>query len=245
MSSRYLLEIACNSAMSAVAAQQGGANRIELFENLEQGGTTPSSGSIAVARDYLQIPLFVLIRPRPGDFHYGALEAELMLRDIAHCRQLGCDGVVIGALSADAEIDMPLCSELVSAAGPMDITFHRAFDAARDLPTALEQIAGLGIKRILSSGGRASAAEGSAVLASLAEQAGSRLALMAGAGLSAQNITEVALKTGCVQLHASAKGRQRSAMRYQNPWLQGLDNDWIQTQSTAVAALREALDQLG
>lgn len=245
MSSRYLLEIACNSAMSAVAAQQGGANRIELFENLEQGGTTPSSGSIAVARDYLQIPLFVLIRPRPGDFHYGALEAELMLRDIAHCRQLGCDGVVIGALSADAEIDMPLCRELVSAAGPMDITFHRAFDAARDLPTALEQIAGLGIKRILSSGGRASAAEGSAVLASLAEQAGSRLALMAGAGLSAQNITEVALKTGCVQLHASAKGRQRSAMRYQNPWLQGLDNDWIQTQSTAVAALREALDQLG
>lgn len=245
MSSRYLLEIACNSAMSAVAAQQGGANRVELFENLEQGGTTPSSGSIAVARDYLQIPLFVLIRPRPGDFHYGALETELMLRDIAHCRQLGCDGVVIGALSADAEIDMPLCRELVSAAGPMDITFHRAFDAARDLPTALEQIADLGIKRILSSGGRASAAEGSAVLASLAEQAGSRLALMAGAGLNAQNIAEVALNTGCVQLHASAKGRQRSAMRYQNPWLQGLDNDWIQTQSTAVAALREALDQLG
>ncbi|MGE8224935.1 MAG: copper homeostasis protein CutC [Stenotrophomonas sp.] len=245
MSSRYLLEIACNSAMSAVAAQQGGANRIELFENLEQGGTTPSSGSIAVARDYLQIPLFVLIRPRPGDFHYGALEAELMLRDIAHCRQLGCDGVVIGALSADAEIDMPLCRELVSAAGPMDITFHRAFDAARDLPTALEQIAGLGIKRILSSGGHASAAEGSAVLASLAEQAGSRLGLMAGAGLGAQNITEVALKTGCVQLHASAKGRQRSAMRYQNPRLQGLDNDWIQTESSAVAALRGALDQLG
>lgn len=245
MSSRYLLEIACNSAMSAVAAQQGGANRVELFENLEQGGTTPSSGSIAVARDYLQIPLFVLIRPRPGDFHYGALEAELMLRDIAHCRQLGCDGVVIGALSADAEIDMPLCRELVSAAGPMDITFHRAFDAARDLPTALEQIADLGIKRILSSGGHASAAEGSAVLASLAEQAGSRLGLMAGAGLSAQNIAEVALKTGCVQLHASAKGRQRSAMRYQNPRLQGLDNDWIQTESSAVAALRGALDQLG
>lgn len=245
MSSAYLLEIACNSAMSAVAAQHGGANRIELFENLEQGGTTPSLGSIAVAREQLQIPLFVLIRPRPGDFHYGSVEAEIMLRDIRHCRQLGCDGVVIGALTVDAEIDMTLCRELVSAAGPMDITFHRAFDAARDLPTALEQIAGLGIKRILSSGGHASAAEGSAVLSSLAEQAGSRLALMAGAGLSAQNITEVALKTGCVQLHASAKGRHRSAMRYQNPRLQGLDNDWIQTQSGAVAALREALDQLG
>ena len=245
MSSRYLLEIACNSAMSAVAAQRGGANRVELFENLEQGGTTPSSGSIAVAREHLQIPLFVLIRPRPGDFHYGALETEIMLRDIAHCRQLGCDGVVIGALSADAEIDMPLCRELVSAAGPMDITFHRAFDAARDLPTALEQIADLGIKRILSSGGHASAAEGSAILANLAKQAGSRLALMAGAGLNAQNVADVARQTGCLQLHASAKARQRSAMRYQNPALQGLDNDWIQTESSAVSALREALDQLG
>lgn len=245
MSSSYLLEIACNSAMSAVAAQQGGANRVELFENLEQGGTTPSSGSIAVARDYLQIPLFVLIRPRPGDFHYDALETELMLRDIAHCRQLGCDGVVIGALTADAEIDMPLCRELVSAAGPMDITFHRAFDAACDLPTALEQIVDLGIKRILSSGGHASAAEGSAVLASLAEQAGARLALMAGAGLNALNIVDVARQTGCLQLHASAKARKRSAMRYQNPALQGLDNDWIQTESAAVSALRKALDQLG
>lgn len=245
MSSRYLLEIACNSAMSAVAAQQGGANRVELFENLEQGGTTPSSGSIAVARDYLQIPLFVLIRPRPGDFHYGALETELMLRDIAHCRQLGCDGVVIGALTAGAEIDTPLCRELISAAGPMDITFHRAFDAAHDLPSALEQIADLGIKRILSSGGQASAVEGSAMLANLSEQADARLALMAGAGLNAQNIADVALKTGCLQLHASAKGWQRSAMRYQNPALKGLDNDWIQTESSAVSALREALDQLG
>ena len=245
MSSRYLLEIACNSAMSAVAAQQGGANRVELFENLEQGGTTPSSGNIAVAREHLQIPLFVLIRPRPGDFHYGALETEIMLRDIAHCRQLGCDGVVIGALTADAEIDMPLCRELASAAGPMDITFHRAFDAVGDLPAALEQIADLGIKRILSSGGHASAAEGSAVLASLAEQAGSRLALMAGAGLNAQNVADVARQTGCLQLHASAKARQRSAMRYQNPALQGLDNDWIQTESSAVSALRNALDELG
>ena len=244
MSSPYLLEIACNSAMSAVAARQGGANRVELFENLEQGGTTPSSGSIAVAREHLQIPLFVLIRPRPGDFHYGPLEAEIMLRDINHCRQLGCDGVVIGALTADGDIDMPLCRELVSAAGAMDITFHRAFDAARDLPRALEQIVDLGIKRILSSGGHASAGEGRVMLASLAKQAGTRLALMAGAGLNAQNIADVAQQTGCMQLHASAKARQRSAMQYQNPALQGLDNDWIQTESAQVDALRRALDQL-
>lgn len=244
MSSPYLLEIACNSAMSALAAQQGGANRIELFENLEQGGTTPSYGSTAVARDHVQIPLYVLIRPRPGDFHYGPMETEIMLRDIAHCRQLGCDGVVIGALNADGEIDVALCRELVRVAGPLDITFHRAFDAARDLPAALEQIAGLGIKRILSSGGHVGAAEGSATLATLVRQAGSRLQLMAGAGLNAENIADVARQSGCLQLHASAKARHRSAMRYQNPALKGLDNDWIQTESAQVSALRQALDQL-
>lgn len=244
MSSPYLLEIACNSTMSAVAAQQGGANRVELFENLEQGGTTPSFGSIAVARDRLHIPLYVLIRPRPGDFHYGSMETEIMLRDIAHCRQLGCDGVVIGALDADGEIDVALCRELVRVAGPLDITFHRAFDAARDLPAALEQIVELGIKRILSSGGHAVAAEGSATLAKLVKQAGSRLQLMAGAGLNPQNIAEVAQQSGCLQLHASAKSRQRSGMAYQNPALKGLENDWIQTQADLVAALRQALDAI-
>lgn len=241
MSSPYLLEIACNSAMSALAAQQGGANRIELFENLEQGGTTPSSGSIAIARDKVQIPLYVLIRPRPGDFHYGPIETEIMLRDIAHCRQLGCDGVVIGALDADGQIDVALCRELICVAGPLDITFHRAFDAARDLPAALEQIVELGIKRILSSGGQTSAVEGSATLAKLVKQAGSRLQLMAGAGLNAANIADVAQQSGCLQLHASAKALQRSAMRYRNPALKGLESDWVQSQAEMVCALRQAL----
>lgn len=131
MSSPYLLEIACNSTMSAVAAQQGGANRVELFENLEQGGTTPSFGSIAVARDRLHIPLYVLIRPRPGDFHYGSMETEIMLRDIAHCRQLGCDGVVIGALDADGEIDVALCRELVRVAGPTGSPMRRRRSSGR------------------------------------------------------------------------------------------------------------------
>lgn len=243
MSAPYLLEIACNSAASAVAAQAGGADRVELFENLEQGGTTPSYGTVAVARERLRIPLFVLIRPRAGDFHYDALEAEIMLRDIAHCRQLGCDGVVIGALNADGEIDLPVCRELVSAAGPMGITFHRAFDAARDLPAALEQVVGLGCQRILSSGGCATALEGGAVLAGLVQQAGSRIALMAGAGLTADNIASVATRSGCRQLHASAKAVRHSAMRFQNPALLGLESDWLQTKQAHVEALRRALAQ--
>lgn len=239
---RRLLEIASNSVASALAAQAGGADRIELFDNLAEGGTTPSYGSIAVARERLRIPLFVLIRARPGDFHYGALEAEIMLRDIAHCRQLGCDGVVIGALDADGNVDTALCRTLVSAAGPMQVTFHRAFDAARDLPAALEQVIALGCQRVLTSGGQASAEVGVDTLAALVAQSNARIIVMAGAGLNARNIAAVAARTGCVELHASAKAVQRSAMRHHNPALVGLSPDWTVTDAGEVAALRAAMD---
>jgi len=183
VSARLTLEIASNSVASALAAQAGGADRIELFDNLAEGGTTPSFASIAIARERLAIPLFVLVRPRPGDFHYDALETELMLRDIAQCRALGCEGVVIGALDAQGDIDLPLCRELLRAAGPLQVTFHRAFDAARDLPAALEQVIGLGCQRVLTSGGQASADAGADVLAALVAQAAGRISVMAGAGL--------------------------------------------------------------
>lgn len=245
MSGRRLLEIASNSVASSLAAQAGGADRIELFDNLAQGGTTPSRGSVAVARDRLRIPLFVLIRPRPGDFHYDAQETEIMLRDIESCRQLGCDGVVIGALTLDGDVDVPLCRELVAAAGPLGITFHRAFDAARDLPAAMEQVIALGCHRILSSGGAASAMAGSHMLRQLVTQAGDRIRLMAGAGLDADNIAAVAARSGCNELHASAKTSRTSAMRHHNPALVGLENDWVQSDEALVRGLRQALDQAG
>jgi len=241
---RRLLEIASNSVASALAAQAGGADRIELFDNLAEGGTTPSYGSIAVARERLRIPLFVLIRARPGDFHYGPLEAEIMLRDIAQCRQLGCDGVVIGALDADGSVDTALCQALVSAAGPLQVTFHRAFDAARDLPAALEQVIALGCQRVLTSGGQASAEAGAEMLAALVAQSYARIGVMAGAGLNARNIAAVAARTGCVELHASAKAAQRSAMRHHNPALVGLSPDWTGTDAEEVTALRAALDRI-
>lgn len=241
---RRLLEIACNSVASALAAQRGGADRIELFDNLAEGGTTPSAGSIALAREQLRIPLFVLIRPRPGDFLYDEIETGTMLRDIEHCRRLGCDGVVIGALDAGGNVDTPLCQHLVVAAGPLAVTFHRAFDAARDLPHALEQIAALGCQRILSSGGQGTAQAGSSMLATLVEQAGPRLKIMAGAGLTPANIRTIAAHTGCTELHASAKAPRPSAMRHHNPSLAGLATDWTQTDPTTVAALRTALDQV-
>ncbi|MGH8039628.1 MAG: copper homeostasis protein CutC [Stenotrophomonas sp.] len=239
---RRTLEIASNSVASALAAQNGGADRIELFDNLAEGGTTPSYGSIAIARERLRIPLFVLIRPRPGDFLYDAVETEVMLRDIAQCRQLGCDGIVVGALDAEGNIDTALCRELIAAAGPLGVTFHRAFDAARDLPVALEHVIALGCQRVLSSGGHASAEAGSAVLASLVAQAGDRMSVMAGAGIGPGNIATLATTTGCRELHASAKAIRVSGMGHRNPDLRGLDNDWTQTDASTVAALRAALD---
>ncbi|WMJ69009.1 copper homeostasis protein CutC [Stenotrophomonas sp. 24(2023)] len=244
MNTPRTLEIASNSVASALAAQAGGADRIELFDNLAEGGTTPSHASIAVARERLRIPLFVLVRPRPGDFHYDALEAELMLRDIAQCRALGCDGVVIGALDAHGGIDLPLCRELVQAAGPLQVTFHRAFDATRDLPTALEQVIGLGCQRVLSSGGRASAEAGSEVLAGLVKQSAGRIQVMAGAGLGPANVASVARRTGCQELHASAKAPRHSAMAFHNPALTGLDPHWSQSDTAVVARLRQALDAM-
>jgi copper homeostasis protein len=240
---RRVLEIASNSVASALAAQAGGADRIELFDNLAEGGTTPSHGSIAVARERLRIPLFVLIRARPGDFLYDALETEIMLRDIAQCRALGCDGVVIGALDADGGIDVALCRELVQAAGPMQVTFHRAFDAARDLPQVLEQVVALGCQRVLSSGGQGSAEAGADMLATLVAQADGRISVMAGAGISAGNIAAIAARSGCHELHASAKATQRSPMRFHNPALTGLAPDWTATDPATVAALRAALDR--
>ncbi len=242
MSTRLTLEIASNSLASALAAQAGGADRIELFDNLAEGGTTPSFASIAMARERLSIPLFVLVRPRPGDFHYDALEAELMLRDIAQCRALGCDGVVIGALDRQGDIDLPLCRALIQAAGPLQVTFHRAFDAARDLPAALEQVIALGCSRVLTSGGQASAAAGVDVLEGMVARAAGRISVMAGAGLDPANIAAVARHSGCVELHASAKRRRHSAMQFHNPALRGLDPHWDQTDAAIVAGLRRALD---
>lgn len=237
----HVLEIASNSVASALSAQRGGADRIELFDNLAEGGTTPSFGSIALAREQLQIPLFVLIRPRPGDFHYDALERALMLRDIEQCGALGCDGVVIGALDADGNVDMPLCRELVEAAGPMQVTFHRAFDAARDLSAALDDVISLGCQRVLSSGGQASAEAGADVLAALVKQSAGRISVMAGAGITRSNIAAVAKATGCLELHASAKGTRRSDMQFQNPALLGLSPDWVATDADEVAALRASI----
>jgi len=236
-----LLEVSAGSLASALAAQEGGADRVELCDNLAEGGTTPSYGALAVARDRLRIPLYVLIRPRGGDFLYDPAERAAMLADIEACVRLGCDGVAIGALDADGEVDAAVCGELIAAAGPLGVTFHRAFDAARDGARALEAVIALGCERILTSGAAADAYAGAPRIAQWGAQAAGRIALMAGAGVTPDNIVEIAQRAGVRELHASAKGPRRSAMRYRNEALAGLSPDWSQSDAQRVRALVQAL----
>lgn len=241
VATRPLLEIAAGSLGSALAAQAGGADRVELCANLDEGGTTPSYGTIAIARDRVRIPLYVLIRQRAGDFCYDAADVEVMLRDVEACRGLGCDGVVIGALDADGNVDEAVCRTLIAAADPLGVTFHRAFDAARDQARALETIIALGCERVLTSGGETTALAGAERVAAFVRQAGGRLRVMAGAGITADNIRDVAHRSGARELHASARTLRASATRHRNDRLQGLAADWRETDSDVVRAMMDQL----
>jgi copper homeostasis protein len=201
----YTLEICAASLASAQAAQAGGAHRIELCQNLEQGGITPSYGLIQQVLAQVSLPIFVLIRPRPGGFVYSPGELAIMRDDIAVCRELGCAGVVLGVLDAAGRVDISACQELVKLAGGMEITFHRAFDACIDQTQALEDVIALGCQRVLTSGGQASAEAGQNQLAALVAQAAGRIQIMPGAGISAGNVRALAARTGAQEFHASAK----------------------------------------
>ncbi len=238
---RPLLEIAANSLGSALAAQAGGADRIELCANLSEAGTTPSHGTLAVTRDRLHIPIYVLIRPRAGDFCYAEADVEVMLRDIETCVALGCDGVVIGALDVEGDIDVAVCRTLIAAAGPLGVTFHRAFDVAPDQSRALHTIIELGCERVLTSGGEAIALAGAERIAEFVEGAGSQIAVMAGAGINASNIREVVERSHAREFHASARGMHTSATRHRNDRLPELNADWWETDTNVVRAMADAL----
>jgi copper homeostasis protein len=234
-----VLEVAANSVASALAAETGGAARVELCGALESGGLTPSHAAIAVAMERLRIPVHVLIRPRAGDFVFDDLECEVMRRDIETCKALGCAGVVIGALTADGDVDTVRCRTLMDAAGGMSVTFHRAFDFARNPEPALEAIIALGCNRLLTSGQAADALTGAPLVHRLIEQAGERITIMPGGGIDAGNIAAIARATGAREFHASAKVRVADRMRHAG--LGGMGGgDW-QTSADEVRARVEAL----
>lgn len=213
----YQFEICTNSVESCIAAQAGGANRVELCAGIPEGGTTPSYGEIAVAREVLTLTkLHVIIRPRGGDFHYTPTEVRTMLKDIEVARQLGADGVVFGCLTVDGEIDLPVMQELMSASTGLSVTFHRAFDVCRDAKKAMEQIIGLGCNRILTSGQQPNAEMGIPLLKELHKQAAGRIILLAGCGVNEKNIHRIASETDINEFHFSARESIKSDMQYKN-----------------------------
>lgn len=211
-----ILEICAGSVESAIAARNGGAKRIELCAALEVGGVTPSAGVIAEARKVEGITLNVIIRPRGGDFLYNEYETACMEQDIRTCKQLGVDGVVIGALTAEGDIDTTICRRLIAAADGMSITFHRAFDMCRDAKKALKDLIALGCHRVLTSGQASTALEGIALLKELVEQANGRIIIMPGCGVNSTNAGEIIKETGATEIHASARKNVGSGMIFRH-----------------------------
>lgn len=209
----YTLEVCTATVGSIKAAVTGGANRIELCSALSEGGLTPSMGFISEAVES-GIATHVLIRPRNGDFYYSEDEIRVMEVDVKMAKLMGVQGVVIGGLTAEGDIDEEMCKRLVAAADGINVTFHRAFDMCRDPQAALEQIISLGCNRLLTSGLAATAKEGIPVIKQMVEQAAGRIVIMPGCGVNANNALEILTATGAQEIHASASHLLPSAMTY-------------------------------
>lgn len=211
------IEICIDSAEGAVAAERGGADRVELCDNLLEGGTTPSAGCLKLARKLSRILIHVIIRPRGGDFLYSETEMEVMREDIRIAKELGADGVVIGCLTTAGAIDIARTQALLAEARPMKVTFHRAFDMCQDPRRGLEDLVTLGIERVLTSGQEATAFEGMELIAELQIQAAGRILIMPGGGLTPRNVRKIVRTTGVSEVHLSARSGVESRMAYRNP----------------------------
>ena len=245
---KYKIEICTNSVTSCLQAQKGGAYRVELCAGIPEGGTTPSYGEIAVARELLDIKLNIIIRPRGGDFLYSDVEHQTMLHDIRMAKKLGVDGVVIGCLTADGKIDMQRNKELIDAAHGMSVTFHRAFDMCKNPFEALEQIISLGCDSILSSGQQPTAMEGVTLLSELIAKADGRITIMPGSGVNESNIAAIAQKTKATEFHFSAREPIDSKMQYRNPNLKMggtvLSIDEYVQNITSAEKVKQTIDKL-
>ena len=213
MNRKVLVEVCIDSVESAVAAERGGANRVELCSNLLEGGVTPSAGLIAAVRGAVSIPLHVMIRPRGGDFCYTDAEFAIMRHDIRVAKDLGADGVVLGILDTEANVDASRTSELMQLARPLAVTFHRAIDMSRDLFQALQTLIHLKIDRVLTSGGEQTAIEGKQTIARLVDAAAGRIVIMAGSGIREQNVRQFIDDTGVREVHVSLRTPIASPMR--------------------------------
>lgn len=219
------VEVVVYNVDSALRAQEGGADRIELCDNPGEGGTTPSAGTIELVRQNLSIDVYVMIRPRGGDFHYSNYDFHAMKRDLVYCQKASVDGVVFGILKEDGTLDKTRCAELISRARPLKATCHRAFDMTRDPFEALEDCIDVGFNRILTSGHRANALEGAPLLAELVKKANGRIEIMAGSGVNEETVGQIVSTSGVNAVHFSALGYRDSNMKYMNEKIGAMGSD--------------------
>jgi copper homeostasis protein len=241
------LEVCVDTVHSAIAAERGGADRVELCAALSEGGLTPSWALIEHSRKHLNIALHVLIRPRRGDFLYSDLEFEIMKKDIEMARTLGADGVVLGVLHEDGQLDVERIRILVAHAAPLSITFHRAFDMTPDPFQALEELKELQVDRLLTSGQRSTALAGAGLIRDLVKAAGNQLVVMPGGGINEDNVAELRKETGAWAYHASARSSFKSKMDYKNQNLSMGSNlvlseyEYLEANPDVICRMRKAL----
>lgn len=208
------LEIAVFNIASAIKAQHAGADRIELCENPFDGGTTPSYGTLTTIRQYVSIPIFVIIRPKGGDFYFDDVAFEVMQQDVKLCKELGFEGVVIGLLHKNGSVDVDRTKRLVEMAYPLEVTFHRAFDRAKEPLQAMEDIIAAGCQRILTSGQVPNAPYGKSLIKELVQQADDRIIIMPGSGVRSNNIISLIDFTGVTEVHSSARKMDKTEMLF-------------------------------
>ncbi len=242
-----LLEICAPSLTSALAAQAGGAQRIELCAALEIGGITPSPATLRLAREQLHIQICVLVRPRGGDFCYNEAEFETIKQDVLTCKALGMDGVVVGALNTDGTFDVERMNILANLARPMQVVSHRAFDQTPNPYEAMEQLISLGYDRILTSGQAKNVVDGTPILIELLQKAAGRITIMPGNGISLENVASLIQATGALEIHTSAKKNITSPMQKASNTSFNIgsirENDYQETDAATVKAFCEILEK--
>lgn len=219
------IEIVVYNIESALRAQEGGADRIELCDNPAEGGTTPSFGTIEAVRQNVNMDVYVMIRPRGGDFHYSNYEFHSMKRDIYQCQKISVDGVVFGILNEDGRLDKKRCKELIDRARPLKVTCHRAFDMTHDPFEALEDCIEVGFHRILTAGHQTTALKGVDLIAQLITKANGRIAIMPGSGVNENTVEEIVSTTKTTEIHFSATAFRESVMQYRNQAIAGMGSD--------------------
>lgn len=227
MMKENILEICAYNYSSALIAQEAGAHRIELCDNISEGGTTPSYGSLKMCREKLNILLYPIIRPRGGHALYNEEEFEVIKKDILLCKEIGCDGVVVGFVTEAGTVDSNRLKYITGLAYPMGVTFHRAFDATPDPFEALEAIIEAGCERILTSGQATTAIDGKEMIAKLVTASDSRIIIMPGAGVRASNILELQETTGATEFHSSANKIVEIQLNYTNEYIQNMGHSYL------------------